>query len=107
LAKFLLGVMAVLLGIRLLRIQHIERHQLFGALIAVVAGALLASEEGAVTNWVWLLPAALAALALRSDRETVEPLPATSKTAPPYAGRPSTGGMYIRRSSEPRISVER
>lgn len=107
LVKFLLGVMTLLLAFRLMRVRPIERHHLFGALLAVIAGTLLASEDGAVANWVWLMPTALAALSLRSEHEIVEPLPATAKPASPYPGRPSTSGMYIRRSPEPRISVER
>lgn len=105
--KFLLGVLALLLAFRLFRVQPIERHHLFGALLAVIAGTMLASEGGAAANWLWLMPSALAALALRCDREIVEPLPTTGKPAPLYPGRPSTSGMYIRRSPEPRISVER
>jgi len=57
------------------------RH-LVGALLAVSSGVLLASESGAVTNLVWLLPAVLALWAVDETPQEPAPLAPTVEDAP-------------------------
>ncbi|MBI5865620.1 MAG: hypothetical protein HZB38_14150 [Planctomycetes bacterium] len=107
--KGLLGLMVLLLCVFMLRGPRPERHQLFGALLAVAAGAVLASETGATANWIWLMPAILALPALHASasggpKPMATPAP---RTGPPaYPLRPSSS-LLIADQPEPRISVEK
>jgi len=93
--KVAVGLAAVLVALMVLQRPGAAAPQLVGGLLVVAAGTLLASELGAATNLVWLLPVALAALAANSGAATPRVLvPAVSAAAPPV--RPA-----------PRITVER
>jgi hypothetical protein len=65
-AKIVVGLLALLVALVLIRGQRGQLHQLIGGLLAVSAGTLMISMSGAATNWVWLMPAALAAFAANS-----------------------------------------
>lgn len=61
--KALCVVVVMLVCAALLTTVDPRPHQLIGALALVLAPALIASELGAVTNWVWLMPVVLSFLA--------------------------------------------
>jgi hypothetical protein len=107
-AKGIAGALVVLMCWRIARAPVPELHQVLGALLAVSAAAMLASERGAIANWVWLMPLVLAVLAAPVDsaltpRQTVMP----RGSPPPQPTRPSNPAMFASRAAEPRISVER
>jgi hypothetical protein len=65
-AKVAAVLLSLLAGLNLLRRRPVQVHQLVGGLIVVCAAVLIVSIGGAATNWVWLLPAVLAGMAVRS-----------------------------------------
>jgi hypothetical protein len=65
-AKIVVGLLALLVAVLMIRGERKQPHQLMGALLMVSAATLLISWMGAATNWVWLMPTALATLAARS-----------------------------------------
>ena len=75
------------------------RH-LIGALLAVIAATLIASESGAVMNLVWLLPLVTALLAAQ---ESEEPLPPEEEPAL----APAVAGQPVELDPEPRITVNK
>jgi hypothetical protein len=102
--KVVAVVLALFVASILLRLRPPLPHQLVGGMLAVGAMALITSETGAVANWAWLAPLALAALAARTEIPVVPVVPASRLEAPP---RP--GSMYSSNAgvSVPRITVER
>lgn len=91
-AKLALGVAALFFAFVLFGGTRAGMHQLVGAFTALAAGALLASEPGAVTNWAWMLPAALAAVAVYVP---AAPTPSAPPAVSPAALEPA-----------PRITIE-
>lgn len=77
------------------------RHLLGGTLLAA-SGSLLASELGAVTEWVWVLPTLLALWSIHEPAPTPPWLPrgAARPTLPPLGSGPVQAGP------PPRITVE-
>lgn len=73
--KLLCGVLALLAAIVLLQMGEPRPYQLVGALATVFSAALFTSEPGAVTNWVWLLPAMLATIAAHGRALGLPPQP--------------------------------
>jgi hypothetical protein len=65
-AKIVVALLALLVAALMIRGERKQPHQLMGALLMVSAATLLISWMGAATNWVWLMPTALATLAARS-----------------------------------------
>ena len=94
-AKLLTGVLAVLIGLMLLRGTRRQPRHLVGGLLIVSSATLLVSDLGAVTNTVWLLPTLLA-------------LWGGERTAARTAGRTAPEARLPRRGDglPPRISVE-
>lgn len=106
--KGAVGALVLFLCWRMTRAPRPELPFLLGALLAITAGAMLASERGAVVNWVWLLPLALAVVAAPVDPGDGTRQNATPRASPPpQPTRPSSPSVFASRSSEPRISVER
>lgn len=107
-AKGAVGVLVILLCWRMLRAPQPELHQLLGGLLAIAAAAMLASEQGAIANWVWLMPLLLAVIAAPVD-STLAPRQSASPRAspPPQPTRPSNPSMFASRAAEPRITIER
>lgn len=75
-SKGVLGLLTVFVALMLFRGGPARPHQVLGGMLALCAGSLLASEAGAVANWVWLAPTALAATAAcsRGDDAPSEPV---------------------------------
>jgi hypothetical protein len=80
--KIAVGLLAVLVALVMLQRGRGKLHQLIGGLLVVSAATLLISLLGPATNWVWLMPAALAALAVRSEAETAVASPASVSAVP-------------------------
>lgn len=70
LVKVAVGLLAVVAAVLICLGQRTAPRHLVAGLLAVGAGSLLASASGAVTNLVWLLPAALALWALHEVPES-------------------------------------
>lgn len=94
--KIVVGVLALLAAFMLVRGERGRPHQLLGGLLVVSAGTLLISLEGAVANWVWLIPTAFAALAARHGAPQAQVAPRPIGNLPPYQQGPA-----------PRITVEK
>jgi hypothetical protein len=94
-AKVAVGLLALLVAFVLIRGRPKQLQQLIGALLALGAATLLISYLGAATNWVWVMPTALAALASR-DNATAPPPEIPARRRPPVDLGPA-----------PRITVER
>lgn len=94
--KVMAGLLAVFIGLSMLRGQAPQPHHLIGGLLAVASAALLASAMGAATNLVWLLPVVLALLAANAPAVPPAPPPARLPLVMDLAGGPV-----------PRITVER
>jgi hypothetical protein len=94
-AKILVGLLALLVALVLFWRQPSRLHQLVGGLLMICAATLVVSMSGAVTNWVWLMPAALAALATRSGS-------LAGRLEMPASERPA-----LDLGPAPRITVER
>jgi hypothetical protein len=87
----------LLVAFLMIRGERKQPRQLVGALLMVSAAALLVSWMGAATDWVWLMPTALAALAATS----VPPTGARALAATPPELSPLDLGPA------PRITVEK
>ena len=94
-AKIVVGLLALLVALVLIRGQRPQVHQLIGGLLVVCAATLVISMPGAATNWVWLMPAALAALAANSGAPAAK-LETRASERPPLDLGPA-----------PRITVEK
>ena len=95
--KVVAGLLALLVTLVLIRGQRGRLHELIGGLLVVSAAALLISTTGAATNWIWLMPAALATLAVKGQP------PATKPPPPPLLG----GLSPLEHGPAPRITVEK
>ncbi|MFQ5807843.1 MAG: hypothetical protein ACE5I3_15465, partial [Phycisphaerae bacterium] len=93
--KIAVGLVSLLVAFLLIRGERKQLHQLVGGLLVVSAATLLISELGAATNWIWLMPTALAALAAKGG-------PAAVATPPP----PASGLAPFEHGAAPRITVE-
>jgi hypothetical protein len=94
-AKIAVGLLALLAAFVLIRGRPARLHELIGALLAICSATLLISMTGPATNWVWLMPTALAALATRTG--SAAPAPETPmRRHPPIDLGPA-----------PRITVDR
>jgi hypothetical protein len=96
-AKIGIAIISLLIAASLARSPTCHRHQFAGAMLVLCSAVLVASEPGAATNWIWLMPAALAALGAKSPEPP--PSPAAQQVAQRLAGGPP--------SPAPRITVER
>ena len=94
-SKLLAGVVAVLIGLIMLRGARPRPRHLVGGLLVVSSATLLVSDLGAVTNIVWMLPTLLALWAAN------EPPPAPRDERPLRRAFPDVDGGL-----PPRISVE-
>ena len=94
-AKIVVGLLALLVAFVLIRGQAGRLHQLIGGVLAICAATLLVSMTGAATNWVWVMPAALAALATRGG------------SAAPLRETPASQRPPLDLGPAPRITVER
>lgn len=123
-AKATIGALALALGFLILRQPVVRPHHLVGGLLAMCSLILVGSAMGAVANLVFVLPGALALLALhhheppptRSAGRTVpiratsrvEPIPGLKPPAAPpaieQAERPALGNPE---GPAPRISIDR
>jgi hypothetical protein len=74
--KIAVVLLALIVAFGLIRGKPAQLHQLTGGLLIICAATLLVSMVGAATNWVWLMPTALAALATRGGSPA--PAPATA-----------------------------
>ncbi len=79
--KILVGLLALGVAFALIRGRPGQLHQLTGGLLAISAATLLVSLTGAATNWIWLMPAVLAALVARGD--SAAPAPETHHSERP------------------------
>lgn len=93
--KIVVVVLALLVAFVLIRGRRGQLHQLIGGLLAVCAATLLISTTGTATNWVWLMPTALAALAAKGGS-------ITSRLETPASERPP-----LDLGPAPRITVEK
>ena len=106
--KGALGLLVLVLCWRVGRLVQPALHQLLGALLAVAAGAMLASEQGSTTNWVWLMPLILAAIVAPVDSTAAPRVVAAPRPSPPpQPARTNNPSVFASRGAEPRISVER
>lgn len=78
--KVAAGVLALLVAFLLIRGKRPTTHQLYGGLLIVFAATMLARQSGAAFDWVWLLPALLAAFAAKGAS-------VQTGAAPPPIGR--------------------
>lgn len=95
-AKILVGLLALLVALALIRSRRPQLHRLIGGLLVVCGATLVISMTGAVANWVWLMPVALAALAVRTGSLAVSRLETPARERPALDLGPA-----------PRITVER
>jgi len=95
--KIVVGLLALLVAFLVIRGKRKQPHQLLGALLMVSAATLLISWMGAATNWVWLMPTALAASAAK-----VRKAAPAKPTTPPAAELPP-----LELGPAPRITVEK
>lgn len=91
--KVAVGLLALLVALMLIRGERGQLHQLVGGLLVVSAATLLISMMSVATNWVWLMPTVLAALAVKGESGAPEPPP--MHRLPPLEHEPP-----------PRITVE-
>jgi hypothetical protein len=104
-AKLAVGVLALFAALVVFREPGPQIPRLLGGLLAVGAAILLVDMTGPATNWIWLMPMILAALAAKSAPPALPPkaaLPASPFNAP--MGKPPT---VIQPGPAPRITVER
>jgi hypothetical protein len=95
LIKLLAGIVALLVAIVIMAGQRPQVHHLVGGLVMVICAVMLASDGGAVTNLVWLLPGVLALWAVNAGGNG-------------GARSPQPAGLAdIDSGVAPRISVER
>ncbi len=94
-AKITLGLLSLVVAFLLIRGEKPQMQHLTGALLIMVAGTMLVSMQGAVSNWAWLMPAALAVLAVRGPTPPARANPAEKSEPPPLDLGPA-----------PRITVE-
>ncbi len=98
--KAAVAVLAIWATLALFRQRRSKPRHLIGTLLAALAGILLASESGAVTNLVWLMPAIVPLWAIYDAGEPAAA--AGTPAAPSYdPNRPVVLGP------PPRVSVER
>lgn len=86
--KVVVGLLALLVAFLLIRAPRRELHQLTGGLLVVSAATLLISMMGPATNWVWLMPTALAALAAKSEPPAAPKRVRSISELPPYETGP-------------------
>jgi hypothetical protein len=94
--KVVVGLLALLVAFVMIRGERGQRYQLIGGLLVVSAGTLLISMPGTATNWVWLMPAGLAALAASGGTAAARSAPRPIGELPAYDLGPA-----------PRITVEK
>ncbi len=94
--KVTLALLSIVVAFLLIRGEKPQLQHLVGGMLVMVAGTLLVSMQGAVSNWVWLMPAALAVLAVRG---ATPPAQAPAAQTVPESPLPDLGPA-------PRITVE-
>jgi hypothetical protein len=94
--KVAVVLLALLVALLMIRGERGRPHQLIGGLLVVSAATLLISMTGAATNWVWLMPTVLAALAASAEGAATKPLTPSMGRLPPLDLGPA-----------PRITVEK
>ena len=102
--KIVVGILALFAALIAFRNPGPQLPRLMGGLLAVGAGVLLVDMTGPATNWIWLMPMILAALAAKSAPPKLPPgaqIPATP-SVPPLGKSP----LY-QQGPAPRITVEK
>ncbi|MFH1748110.1 MAG: hypothetical protein ABIG44_13825 [Planctomycetota bacterium] len=101
LAKLIVGLMSLAVGLLVYMRGPARPHYLIGGLLAVFSACLLVSQIGAINNLVWLLPLILALWAVHEEppakQESTEqaPVDLSGLESPAFPGGPA-----------PRITVE-
>ncbi len=87
-AKAMAGLLAVWVALAVFLGRRVRPRHLLGGLLTIAAGALLASEGGAVTNLVWVLPLVVALWAVQERPAPPVPAPVAPLPDPPSPVEP-------------------